>query len=386
MLWEATAADASPQDHDLCCESPYDASISGQSSPAESSASDSDSCYVMGSPRTPVAAWGPSKSSVDALEQERDYAEHLREMELSNRVEPDYMSRHARAPGGAPLAPTARASAVDWMVDGAWQLGISNDALCLGVALLDRYLAARARAGAAAAAAAGARLPLVAATCLWVAAKYEHMQAPPLDMFSRCLLHNAYPAAAFLEMEADLLTAVDYRLASITTAKTFLRRIMFDLGELEAKAGSKVDEALYFLTSYLVECSLLEYGLLSAPPSRVAGAALVLAHALLGRPLGAARLEALTGCAAAELTAPLRWLRQVHAVLSQAGGLYAVTVKYQSPEMARVAAVPAILGLADGRLAAAAPPPPAAPAAPPAACAAGRRAAAPVAAAAVVVA
>jgi len=65
------------------------------------------------------------------------------------------------------LTPYGRASAVDWMVDAAWQLGLSNDALFLAVALLDRYLAAQR----APAAGAGAQLTLVSAVCLWVAAK-----------------------------------------------------------------------------------------------------------------------------------------------------------------------------------------------------------------------
>jgi hypothetical protein len=76
----------------------------------------------------------------------------------------------------APLTPYGRASAVDWMVDAAWQLGLSNDALFLAVALLDRFLAARCSAAAPpplAGAAAGpqAQLTLTAAVCLWVAAK-----------------------------------------------------------------------------------------------------------------------------------------------------------------------------------------------------------------------
>jgi hypothetical protein len=80
-------------------------------------------------------------------------------------VPPDYLDCLPPAAPGAPrLTPHARASAVDWMIDGAWQLGVSSDALFLGVALLDRYLAARGPAP-------EGCMPLAAATCLWVASK-----------------------------------------------------------------------------------------------------------------------------------------------------------------------------------------------------------------------
>lgn len=63
------------------------------------------------------------------------------------------------------LNPSARASAVDWMVDASWQLGLSNDALFLAVALLDRFLAQKWQQQSA------ERLTLLSAVCLWVAAK-----------------------------------------------------------------------------------------------------------------------------------------------------------------------------------------------------------------------
>jgi len=116
----------------------------------------------------------------------------------------------------------------------------------------------------------------------------------------------------------------------------------------------KVDGHLYFLTSYLAEASLLEYGLLAFLPSRVAATAFALAHALLGRPLAAEALQGLTGYAPQELVEPMRLLHHVHAALAQAGGLYAVTVKYQNPDMACAATVPPILSPADARLAASA--------------------------------
>jgi hypothetical protein len=138
----------------------------------------------------------------------------------------------------------------------------------------------------------------------------------------------------------------------VATVKTFLRRTMHQLGASEAVRGGRIDEGLYFLTAYLAEASLLEYSLLSFLPSRVAAAALSLAHTLLGRPLAPGALRALTGYGPADVAAPARWLLHVHAALAEAGGLYAVSIKYSSPDMAHAAGVAPIVSLTDPRLAA----------------------------------
>lgn len=315
----------------------------------DSSESECDTCCTIGAPCTPVATWGPSRTAQDVFEEECNYADHLRFLETSNQVDGDYMSHQRLGAGQALLTPYRRASAVDWMVEAAWRLGLSNDALFLAVALLDRYLAQQAQPGMGS----GAQLTLLAAVCLWVAAKYEHCTVPTLDTFSRGLLRGSFSNDAIIAMEVELLKTVDYRIASVTTAKTFLRRVMHDLGAVEASRGSCVDEMLYFLTSYLAEVSLLEYSLLSFLPSRVAATAFALAHTLLGRPVGADALKALTGYRPEDLAEPMWWLHHVHTVLAQAGSLYAITVKYQSPDMGCAAAVRPILSSADVRLAAA---------------------------------
>lgn len=87
-------------------------------------------------------------------------------MQTANRVDSEYLSQQCVSDDAPLLTPHARASAVDWMVDAAWQLGLANDTLFLAVALLDRYLAQQPQ---------GASWPLLlvpmSAVCLWVAAK-----------------------------------------------------------------------------------------------------------------------------------------------------------------------------------------------------------------------
>jgi hypothetical protein len=91
-------------------------------------------------------------------------------LQASNRVNGAYMADQRLSACGRPaLTPYGRASAVDWMVEAAWKVGLSNDALFLAVAIMDRYLAVRRGGGRPAAA--GPQLTLVAVVCLWVASK-----------------------------------------------------------------------------------------------------------------------------------------------------------------------------------------------------------------------
>lgn len=170
-----------------------------------------------------------------------------------------------------------------------------------------------------------------------------NVSVPPNTLHALSTTHRLAPHG---------MQAIDYRLASVTTTKTFLRRLMFEICSLgNPNAAPPLDDKLYFLTSYLAEASLLEYGLLAFLPSRVAAASFALAHVLLARPLSEEALTRLTGYCPADLSAPVGWLRQVHSVLAQAGGRYAVTVKYQSAATARAALVAPIVSLNDPRLA-----------------------------------
>ncbi|KAI8476020.1 MAG: hypothetical protein J3K34DRAFT_477235 [Monoraphidium minutum] len=329
----------------------------------------------------------------DEQQQEDDGLQLLLELELTNSVDSSYLERRAAAAGAAAapgcascgarapprLTAGGRADAVNWMSDAALTAGLGTDALFLAVGLLDRFLASPAACGGAcggssgAAARAGGGSPavgccgfgdfepgrpellLLAAACIWVAAKYEHGSwAPGLEVFRVAVLGGRFTTEDLRAMEARLLAAVDYRLASIVTPKAFLRVAFHRLAASEAARGSKVAEDLYFTTAYIAECALLEYGLLAFRPSEVAAAALALAHALLGRsPAGG--LARWAGYGAEAVAEPLRWLRHVHAMVSQAGGRavpYSATVKYLNPAAAFASAVLPLVSSADTRLAA----------------------------------
>lgn len=211
-------------------------------------------------------------------------------------------------------------------------------------------------------------------------------------------MRDALPASAYLAMEARILSAVDYRLASIATVRAFLHRLMRRLGltgpgsgddgcgvddcaggvpadgtaaaaaaalvdipttpaaAADGAAGAAADgpapATLYHLASYLGEASLLEAGLLDLAPSSVAAAALVHACALLGRPMAAPAVEAVTGYSLELLMRPMSWLISMHVVLSRAGPRYSVFGKYQHARKAWAAAVAPMASPLDARFAA----------------------------------
>lgn len=242
------------------------------------------------------------------------------------------------------LTPVHRATVVDNMIAAAARLGLNNDSLFTAVACLDRYLAVK-----------PVLLPLLQPTaiaCLWVASKYEQLVVPPVMHFAMLVQGNEHSLNSssvhlskqlLVELEAEILTALDYRLAAIVTVKAFKGCLMQQLHSSKAAAAMsrrQLDQ-LYCMTSYLTEVSLLEYRLLPFKPSQVAAAAFVYAHVLLGLQVGSA-LQ-LTGCTLPELTQLLEIFCALHSTLSAAlhlGRPYNVTAKYRNPAVCGVANIP----------------------------------------------
>jgi cyclin A len=218
-----------------------------------------------------------------------------------------------------------RAILVDWMVAAAYACQMTSDALFLAVDCLDRFLSAQP--------AARELLHLVAVTCLWLAAKYEEVQAPKLPTFLLLLPEGTLAKATVLDMELRVLRTLGYQL-TLPTAKTFLRLSFQRLGEVA------IDRDLYFLAGYLCECSLLEYSLLHFLPSEVASASFALAHVLLHSPLAGAQLERATGYSAARLKPCMAALAALHTDISASPNIIAVRDKYYSGLFACVAQLP----------------------------------------------
>lgn len=239
------------------------------------------------------------------------------------------------------ITPAHRATVVDNMIAAAARLGLNNDSLFTAVGCFDRYLAVK-----------PVPLPLLQPTaiaCLWVASKYEQLVVPPVAHFATLVQGSEHGMQGncvhlskqlLVELEAEILAALEFRLAAIVTVKHFKGCLMQQLHRSKAAAvmsRCQLDQ-LYCMTSYLSEVSLLEYRLLPYKPSQVAAAAFVYAHVLLGLQVGSA-LQ-LTGCTLAELAQLLEIFCALHGTLSAALHLsrpYNVTAKYRNPAVCGVA-------------------------------------------------
>jgi hypothetical protein len=174
------------------------------------------------------------------------------------------------------------------------------------------------------------------------------------------------------------MQALDYRVCTSPTTKTFLRttftQMQAQLQEQQAEtlakqqhsmsssssaaaaaAAGQIDPRLYFCASYLAEMSLLESKLTPFPPSQVAAAAFASANLLVPGALRDAELQQLTGYSLAQVKEPMTFLLSVHHVLYQGRHLpltsmYETARKYRHASMCRVGLIPSITSTTDERL------------------------------------
>jgi hypothetical protein len=139
----------------------------------------------------------------------------------------------------------------EWMFSLSFVYPSTTEALFQAISLLDRYLARRS--------AAFSKLQLMACCCLWVAAKVElHTQESLEPLFVHC--HDKFTRADFIRAEAEILSAVDYEIHSVTPY-FFLKRFL---------SVADVDERVTLLASYICESTLLFLELSSFRPSVIA--------------------------------------------------------------------------------------------------------------------
>ncbi|PWZ10586.1 Cyclin-A1-1 [Zea mays] len=150
---------------------------------------------------------------------------HLREAEMKKRPSTDFMETIQKD-----VNPSMRAILIDWLVEVAEEYRLAPDTLYLTVNYIDRYLSGNEINR--------QRLQLLGVACMLIAAKYEEICAPQVEEF--CYI----------------------------TDNTYFR---------------DEDPALHleFLANYIAELSLLEYSLLSYPPSLIAASAIFLARFVL---------------------------------------------------------------------------------------------------------
>ncbi|GBF96835.1 hypothetical protein Rsub_09691 [Raphidocelis subcapitata] len=257
------------------------------------------------------------------------------------------------------LAAADRANLVNWMASAAARLRLGDDALFYGVACLDALRLP----------ASGREEVLVAAACLWVAAKWAHgAAAPPASAVAAALPScgcgacagcgagggGAAVRARLLAAEAAVLRALDYgaRVLRRPTAEAFLTAALLRLQRCGA-----AHPGLAPLARLLSEEALLESQLLAYRPSAVAAGCLAYAAALLGAPLSEAALAHAAGVRGAAASDAASVLRAVHAAVAAAAAArnpYAASLRWLRRDAAVLRVAP-IEGGDDPRLAALAP-------------------------------
>ncbi|KAJ3694516.1 hypothetical protein LUZ60_009996 [Juncus effusus] len=191
-----------------------------------------------------------------------DIYKHLRIAETKKRPSTDFMETIQ-----TDVNASMRAILIDWLVEVAEEYRLVPDTLYLTVNYIDRYLSGNEINR--------QRLQLLGVACMLIASKYEEICAPQVEEFCY-ITDNTYFKDEVLQMEAQVLNFLKFEMTA-PTAKCFLRRFV--------RAAQLCEEApilqLEFLASYIAELSLLEYNLLSYPPSHIAAASIFLAKFIL---------------------------------------------------------------------------------------------------------
>lgn len=173
-------------------------------------------------------------------------------------VDPQYMSRQQD------LMPSMRSVTWDWLVRVHWKFNLQQQTLFLTANYLDRYLSK--------VQVSRHKLQLVGVTAMFIACKYEEVVVPESADFVY-MTDKAYSKAELIEMEREMLSQLNYKLAVITQLD-----ILKDLAQ-EAKASPYV----VLLASYILELLLLTLDYLNYAPAQQAAAALFLSLRILNR-------------------------------------------------------------------------------------------------------
>lgn len=152
--------------------------------------------------------------------------------DLEQKVEPKFLTKQRD------INEKMRGILVDWLVDVSAKFNLLPETFFAGVNLLDRFLERRQVQR--------TRLQLVGITCLMIMSKFEEIYPPSVRDYV-CVCDRAYSQEELLDMEAEVLQALQFDLA-VTSSLVFYREMTPQL-ELSPKP-------LVF-GEYLLETALL---------------------------------------------------------------------------------------------------------------------------------
>ncbi|MBW0522989.1 hypothetical protein O181_062704 [Austropuccinia psidii MF-1] len=184
--------------------------------------------------------------------------EYMRDLELETLPESDYMSRQNE------LTWKMRGVLVDWIIEVHSKFRLLPETLYLAINLMDRFLTKRTVAL--------IKFQLVGVTALFLAAKYEEVICPSVTNFLY-MTDGGYDCEEILKAEMYMLEMLDWDLR-YPNPLNFLRRVSkADEYDIQSRTFAK----------YFMEISVVDYRLISTPPSLLAATSIWLARKLLER-------------------------------------------------------------------------------------------------------
>ncbi|CAG9334526.1 unnamed protein product [Blepharisma stoltei] len=186
--------------------------------------------------------------------------DNLHKSETKFMVNPSYMDLHTE------INYKMRAILIDWLVIVHYKFKFTPETLFITVNILDRYLSLKNVSK--------HHLQLVGVTSLFIASKYEEIHPPAISNLV-ALTDNAYTKEQIIEMEGDILRALDFQITNPSVLRFFERMHKLALSDLA------FDNIEMYLGRYLIELSLIEYFMLKYKPSLIAASAVYLSRKLL---------------------------------------------------------------------------------------------------------
>ena len=244
----------------------------------------------------------------------QDIYRHLWHLEIQNKIHKGFLH-------GQKVSPWMRTTIIDWLIQLQVGFTLLPETLYLTVAIVDRYLASESEIPC-------EQLQLLAVTAMFIASKYEEMQAPELSAFAY-ITDYAFTIKDIVQMELKVLNTLNGYI-SFPLSIQFLRR--------NSKVGA-VGQASHTLAKYLLELCLTEYSLSHVIPSLQAAAALCLSLKLLGGQKWTSNLAYYSGYTETELLPTMCLMAEVLR-RSPSSKYQAARTKYSSEPLMRISLIP----------------------------------------------
>lgn len=190
-----------------------------------------------------------------------DVYANLRTMEVEDRncASSTYMARQLHINEGM------RCMLIDWVIEVFNAYKHKTETFFLSVNVIDRFLSCQIVEE--------KMLQLVGTVAMLLACKYEEGSSVPKIAEWIDLTDNLYSRLDFLEMERLMLNTLQFNM-SVPTPYTFMQRFL---------KAAQSDEKLEWMAFFLIDLSLLDYGMLKFRPSLLAAAAVYTAQCTLSR-------------------------------------------------------------------------------------------------------